>query len=895
MFNSNKIILSALLAAIGCSAYAADTPKTGNAVEARVGAMIDNMTLNEKINFTGVDDGHMIPTFDKFGIKGTTAYDSSMGVYVDSKIFGASYPSQSALAATWNVNRAKEFGLAIGYEARTAGGQQILTPTVNMYRTPFNGRAAESVCGEDPYLCSVMAPAIANGVQRQGIQAGAKHLIANEQEANRHNVNIIVSQKTLREAHLEPFESLAKNANIAAMMCGFNKVNGYYACENHNIITDIVKGEWGYKGFVMSDFNSIQDAFLGAWAGTDLDMPSGLKFTSDNLLPYVYSGELTQSVIKDKDRRLMRALVSYGFDKKINPETTLTHPEYGEQASLDIAREGIVLLKNADTSGSKQLLPLKKTAKIAVIGDYAKYAPSSPFGTAWSVPEDNYVTELSGLQQLASSSSKIHFIKAMALDPKTATYYVPGSCDNGVCTQGVKAEYFGNDELSGEPELTRTESGINFDWNEMTNTTSSETRDIDDFTVTDGSFSARYTALIKPTITGRHVIKVRASGPFTVKLNGKEIMESDGEPRASDEPNAIEKSVKTKVLKKGKTYKIVLEYERTTQSFQTTLGGLDGVQMSWASLVPPKSIKNYDAVVAIVGNNYETEGETLDKHFAIPDQQGFMLKKLTKANPNTIVVMHAGGGMKMLPWAKNAGAILHAWYSGQYGGQALAEILYGKVNPSGRLPITLDKKISQNPSYASYSDPDDYVGDDAKTEMTYKEGVLFGYRGYQKEHKKPLYPFGFGLSYTTFKFSNLSLSSNLITSGKEIAATFTVTNTGDKDGYEVAQLYVKPSDVASDEPIRALKGFKKVYLKAGQSKQVTLNLNNRAFADWVASTDSWDVTARNYTIQVGSSSQTLPLKKRVKALYPISLKTSTSNMLSTEMQSDVQVPLSAAY
>lgn len=890
----NKTLIGSLLLSTALGAQAADTPRTGNEVEAHVGALIDNMTLSEQINFTRVDDGHMIPPVAKFGIPGTTAYDSSMGLFVNNTIFGASFPAQSALAATWNVNRAKEFGLAIGYEGRMAGGQQVLTPTVNLYRTPFNGRAAESVCGEDPYLCSVMAPAIANGVQRQGIQAGAKHLLANEQEANRHNVNINVSEQAMRDIYLQPFESLAKNANIAAMMCGFNKVNGEFSCENHHILTDIIKGEWGYKGFIMSDFNSIQNAFEGAWAGTDMDMPSGLQFTTTKLMPYVQSGALDRSVIKDKDRRLMRALVSYGFDKAINQPQPLDHPEYGETAALDIAREGIVLLKNSDTEAGNPLLPLKKSAKIAVIGNYAQNAPSSPFGTAWNIPDDNYVTELNGLQQLAKSGDDITFIKSMALDPVHAVYYRPDSCHDGICTKGVKAEYFTNDKLQGDPSQVRYEDGINFDWVNGTNTTAEGAVNTG-LTVNNGAFSARYSAIIKPTVTGPHAIKVRASGPFKVILNGDKIMDSDGVPRADDEPNAVVKTVKTKRLKAGKDYSLVIEFERTSQRFQTNLGGLDGLQVSWASLVPPKSIEDYDAVVAVVGNNYETEGETADKHFEIPDQQGFMLKKLTKANPNTIVVMHAGGGMKMLPWAKNAGAILHAWYSGQYGGQALAEILYGKVNPSGKLPITLDRKIKLNPSYASYHDPDDYVGDNAKTEMTYSEGLLFGYRGYQKEHKKPLYPFGFGLSYTHFDYSDLKLSSNLITEGKELQATFTITNSGDRDGYETAELYVKPANVASDEPIRTLKGFKKVYLKAGESQQVTINLNNRAFSHYVQNTDTFDVTARRYVIQVGGSSDDLPLKQRVRAPYAISLHTNDSNMLSEEMQQKVQVPLSAAY
>jgi beta-glucosidase len=268
----------------------------------------------------------MIPSLLKWGIKGTVAYDSSMGVHVNNATFGAQYPSQSALAATWSINRAKEFGLAIAYETRISGGQQMLSPGVNLYRTPYNGRSAEYASGEDPFIGAVLAPAVVNGIQAQGIQASGKHYLANEQEANRQAVNVVVDERTLRELYLPGFESMVKNANVASIMCGFNKINGDYACENHHLITDVLKGEWGYQGTVISDFNAIHDAFKGAWAGTDIDMPSGLQFTEANLMPYVWSGQLSQNVIDDKVKRNLRAIVSYDFRKTSTPPRLWTTP-----------------------------------------------------------------------------------------------------------------------------------------------------------------------------------------------------------------------------------------------------------------------------------------------------------------------------------------------------------------------------------------------------------------------------------------------------------------------------------------------------------------------------------------------------------------------------------------
>jgi beta-glucosidase len=872
----------------------AATPMTGNEVEARVGAVLDNMNISEKINFTRVDDGHMIPRLPKWGMEGTIAYDSSMGVHVNNATFGAQYPAQSALAATWSINRAKEFGLAIGYETRISGGQQMLSPGVNLYRTPFGGRSAEYVSGEDPFLGAVMGPAIANGIQAQGIQAAGKHFLANEQEANRHYVNIKADERTLRELYLPGFESLVKNANVASIMCGYNKINGDYACENHHFLTEVLKGEWGYQGNVMSDFNSVQDAFKGAWAGTDIDMPSGLQFTEAKLLPYLWSGQLTQNVIDDKVKRNLRALVSYGFDKQLNKAQALDHPEYGQRAALNMARESIVLLRNEKTSAGKPLLPLARDAKIAVIGDLALQPPTSPFGTPNS-PPNTYVTELSGLQQLASKGANVEYLREMSLNPKASVWYQPSTGQNGISNTGVKAEYFSNTELAGSPAATRVEPGVNLSWTTNTNTTDSGVTAVSGFNTTPGAFSARFTSKIKPSISGEQVFKVRADGAFKLWVNDELVLENDGTQKSFDLINALVTSGKTARLQAGKEYTVKLEYRRLQGNFTPVLGGMAGVQMSWASLRPPKDLSKYDAVVIAAGTNFEYEGESNDHDYALPEYQSDLITYATKANPNTVVVLHSGGALDMQPWANKVGASLHAWFPGQQGGQALAEILYGKVNPSGKLPITIDKKIQDNPSYPSYSDPKQYLGDNALTEMNYSEGIYLGYRGYDKKHAKPLYPFGYGLSYTTFDYSNLKLSTNVMAPGSTIDVKFTVTNSGSQAGFEVAQLYVHPANPAVDRPEKELKGFTKVYLQPGESKTVSIPIDSRSLAYYVEKTDSWDVDAGKFKILVGPDSEDLPLDRTLITLFPEHLTTRDSNPLPSPLRKAVQVSTAQTY
>jgi beta-glucosidase len=875
-------------------ALAEVTPATGNAVEARVSSILDNMNQSEKINFTRVNDGHMIPSLIKWGIKGTVAYDSSMGVHVNNATFGAQYPSQSALAATWSINRAKEFGLAIGYETRISGGQQMLSPGVNLYRTPYGGRSAEYLSGEDPFLGAVLAPSVVNAIQAQGIQASGKHYLANEQEANRQAVNIKVDERTLRELYLPGFESMVKNANVASIMCGFNKINGDYACENHHLITEVLKGEWGFQGNVISDFNAVHDAFKGAWAGTDLDMPSGLQFTEANLMPYIWSGQLTQNVIDDKVKRNLRAVVSYDFQENQNSAQTLVHTEYGAKASLDAAREAIVLLRNENTSAGKPLLPLAKSATIAVIGDWANEVPASPFGTANS-PPNSYVTELSGLQQLASSSSKVTYLPELSLNPKASVWYQPSTGKNNVSNSGVKAEYFSNTSFSGDPAVSRVEPGVNLNWTTSTNETTAGTTSVSGFTPTTGAFSARFTAQIKPTVSGAQVFKIRADGPYKLWVNDQLVLQSDGVPYSGDVVNAMVTSGQTAALTAGKAYTVKLEYRRSQANFTPALGGLAGVQMSWAAMRAPQDLAKYDAVVVAVGNTYENEGEASDHGYDLPDQQADLISNLAKANPNTIVVMHGGGVLNMQPWAKKVGASLQAWFPGQQGGQALAEILYGKVNPSGKLPVTIDKSIEDNTSYASYPDPAAYRGDNALTEMTYSEGLYLGYRGYDKRNTKPLYPFGFGLSYTTFDYSDLKLSSNVLTPGATVNVKFTLTNSGAKAGYEVAQLYVQPVNPTVDRPEKELKGFTKVYLKPGESKTVSIPLDSRSLAYYVESTDSWNVDAGKYKIRVGTSSADLALSQTLTALYPEQLTTRDSNPLPAPLQKAVQVKTAQTY
>lgn len=869
-------------------------PLQGPEVEQRVEAILSQMTLSEKLSYINVDDGHMLRPLPQYGLPGTVSYDSSMGVHVESTMFGTQYPAMSALAATWNIERAKQYGLAIGFDTRAAGGQQLLSPGLNMYRTPFNGRSAEHVSGEDPFIGAVMGPAVTNAIERQGVWTGAKHYLANEQEANRHFLNVHVSERALREIYLPGFESLVKNASPAAIMCGFNKVNDDYACESHRLLADLLKGEWNFQGFVLSDFNSITDGLKAALAGTDLDMPSGLKMNEATLLPFIESGVLPVATIDDKVRRNLRAMVSYGFDQGLPAPSGIKDDPRSLRASLDVAREGIVLLRNETVEGGNALLPLSKTANIAVIGNIAEQAPPSPFGTAWSEVEDN-VTELQGIRR--GTTGTVTFLRSLSLNPMRAAWFTqdPTSSNPQAYVRGLRAEYFNNADWSGSPAITRIEPGVNWAFTSNTNTTSRGTTTVEGFTPAQGAFSARFIGKIRPTVTGRHVFKVRGDGSLRLWVNNRLIVDHDGTPLSTDLADPISQSGRTAVLQAGELYDVQLEYSRVSSFYIPVQGGLWGVQMSWAALAAPEDLASYDAVVVAAGINNEYEGEASDHGFGLPEFQDELIRNVVAANPRTLVVLHAGGTLDINAWSGRVPGLLHAWYPGAFAGTALAEIIFGDTNPSGKLPVTWDRDIQDNPSYASYPDPRPYQGPNALADMTYTEDIFMGYRGYDQAGKRPLFPFGHGLSYTTFQYSDIKVSPAVIVPGSDISVTFTVTNTGQVAGHEIAQLYVRPLAATVPRPLKELKGFGKVLLQPGEAREMTLTLNGRAFAYFDPITFNWIVDPGRYRILVGGASDDLTLRANVRALFRQELPTNTSNPLSTAMRAAVQVEAGAAY
>ncbi|MBV8351820.1 MAG: glycoside hydrolase family 3 C-terminal domain-containing protein, partial [Verrucomicrobia bacterium] len=475
------------------------------------------------------------------------------------------------------------------------------------------------------------------------------------------------------------------------------------------------------------------------------------------------------------------------------------------------------------------------------------------FGSSYVTPI-SFVSVLEGIQNEVSPGTTVDLISTNTLDPENAIWEFVNS--NGELQQGLQAEYFTSVDLSGTPAVTRVDNHLNFDW------------DINPIPVSQnqGGFSARWTSQVRPVISGDHVFKVRGDGGLRIIVNKQTLFDNFNSPTFPPVGYGPTPAYSVKIaLQAGQVYNVEIDYRRFSfangpgffDSFEQ--GGLTGVQASWASLEAPPNFVKYDAVVICAGISNEYEGEGEDRSFTLPEFQDELIENLSQVNHHTIVEFFGGGNFDSHRWINQVAALIETFYPGQNGGQALAEILFGDVNPSGKLPVTFEKKITDNPAYATFP-PAINTHPDA---IPYTEGIFVGYRGYEHNHIEPLFPFGFGLSYTTFSYSGIKVEPAIFNGTQPVKVSFVVTNTGKRAGAEVAELYVGQESPTISRPIKELKGFTKVFLQPGQSQTVTLELNQRSFAYFNTAIEKWDAVPGTYNILVGGSSQDTPLKGQV--------------------------------
>jgi len=796
----------------------------GESDDQRVDKLLSQMTLKEKLAYIGGVHAMSIRPIPRLGLPEIRMADGPLGVRQNKP--STRYPAGIALAASWNRDLAQVEGVSMGRDCRARGIHILLAPGANINRLPICGRNFEYISGEDPYLASQMVVPFIRGVQSQGVTATVKHFAVNNQEINRRNINVIVGERALREIYLPAFEAAVRVAKAGAVMDAYNKVNGAFCTENTYLNETVLKQEWGFDGVLMSDWGATHSALGPAKSGLDLEMPSGEWMNAKNLLPAIRSGEITVEQIDDKVRRILRLIVRMGFlDRpQLDPSIDENSPD-SSKAGLAIAEEGIVLLKN-----DRNTLPLDRAQikRIAVLGPDAH--PGVPAGWGSSYVNPFYaVSVLDGLMNNRGSQTTVDYFGVGVGNFGTSEFEHEDQAGHFV--EGLRGEYFPNLTLSGKPVIDRVDQRIDFDW------AGSESAH-------HGlplQFTVRWTGVVRSNSSSLHVFRARADSGVRVYLDDELIIDDWAD-------HAAHPDVATRYLEEGRRYRLRVEYKNSG-------GGGAIAQFGWASLAVPESIRGYDAVVVCVGFDNGNEGEGIDRTFELPDAQDDLINGIVDKNPRTIVILSSGGNVDMHRWLGKVPALLHAWYPGQEGGNAIAKILFGDIDPSGKLPVSFEANQSDNPAFKSY--PSDSTGENVR----YEEGIYVGYRGYDHLGIKPLFPFGFGLSYTNFQYSNLRVEPGDSADPCNARVSFDIRNTGQTAGAEIAELYVGAIQPKVERPLKELKGFTKVLLQPGESKRVALSLDQRSFAYFDSDTLRWKTDPGTYEISVGGSSDDLPLRQ----------------------------------
>jgi len=822
-----RFVLITLVLCLATAAHAQQ--QTSADIDQRVEKILGQMTLEEKIDYIGGTKDFYVRAIPRLGVPELKMSDGPLGI----RNFGPStaYPAGIAMAATWDVDLAKQVGTMMGKDSRARGIHFLLGPGMNIYRAPMCGRNFEYF-GEDPFLASRMAVANIIGIQSQGVIATAKHYMGNNQEWNRHHISSDIDERTMREIYLPAFEASVKEAKVGAFMDAYNLVNGVHMTQHGSLNTDVLRKEWGFDGIMMSDWDSTYDGVAAANGGLDLEMPSGKFMNRETLIAAVIAGTVKTEVIDEKVRRILRTAMAFGFFDRdqIDGTIPLTNPE-STKASLQAAREGIVLLKNDG------VLPLdaKKLKRVAVIGPNADMAIWGGGGSSRVEPYSG-VTILSGIRTAAGAGVDVAFSPGLQLtrDIFEGTEF---SAADGM-SKGLTAEYFNNTELKGEPVLVRTDGRVAFDWKRGSYDSGSP----------EDNFSVRWTGYYTAPHNGTFGIYVAGDDGFRLYVDDKPVIDQwvyQGETLLT----------KTIELEGGRKYKVRLEYFEGTGDSKIGFGISDGLGNSELQNAKEVAAKA-DAVILTIGFNATSEGEGADRPFELSHAQQALVKEVMSANKNVIAVISAGGNIDMADWLGGTRALLHTWYAGEQVGTALAEVLFGVTNPSGKLPVSFERAWKDNPTSDSYYDPD---GD---KRVQYKEGIFLGYRHYDRSTVKPLFPFGYGLSYTKYKYSKLKIGRPA--KDGTVKVTYKVANVGSREGAEVSQVYVSEKQATVPRPVKELKGFARTPLKPGESKKVSVTLDRRAFAYYDTETKQWTVNPGEFEVLVGSSSQQIEAKGTVK-------------------------------
>ncbi|KAJ5795033.1 hypothetical protein N7457_001632 [Penicillium paradoxum] len=802
---------------------------------------IEELTLGEKVALTaGQDFWHTvsIPRLNIPALRMSDGPNGIRGTRFFNGIPAACFPCATALGATWDTELLSQVGSLMGDEAIAKGTHVVLGPTINTQRSPLGGRGFESF-SEDGVLSGTLAGYLSKAMQEKGVAATLKHFVCNDQEHERLAVNSILTNRALREIYLMPFHLAMRICRTQCVMTAYNKINGTHVSENKAIIDDILRKEWGWEGVVMSDWfgtYSVSDAVI---AGLDIEMPGKTRWRGEALAHAVNSNKVAQYVLDERVRNILN-LVNWveplGIPEGAS-EISLNRPE--DQALMRrAAAESIVLMKNEDG-----ILPFKKDGSLLVIGPNAKIAAYSGGGSASLAPYYT-VTPFDGVS--AKSEGEVKFSQG-AYSHKELPLLGPlmKTADG---KPGFTFKVYNEHPESGEErevidELHLVDSlGFLMDYVNPKIKTNTYYVDME------GSFT--------PEESGVYDFGVTVVGTGRLLIDGEVVVDNTKNQKQGSSffGNATIEELGTKELTAGQTYQVLFQFGSAPTSDLDTRGivafGPGGFRFGASRQVSQEELianaveqaKTADQVVIFAGLTleWETEGHDRDT-MDLPPGSDELISRVLEANPNAVVVIQSGTPVTM-PWADNAKALVQAWFGGNELGNGIADVLYGDVNPSGKLPLTFPRRLQDNPSYLNFRSE--------RGRVLYGEDIYVGYRYFEKSDVAPAFAFGHGLSYTSFSRADLSIETvpeqaKYAESGEPITASVTVSNTGSVAGAEIVQLWVLPPKTDVGRPVRELKAFQKVFLQPGETQTVQLVVEKKLATSW------WDEEREQWISEKG--------------------------------------------
>ena len=832
-----------------------DTNQFSNqTLEKKVAAILDHMTLEEKVAMCAGAGGMDFKGVPRPGIPNMVCDDGPRGPHGG---FTTAFPVGVAFGAAWNPELSEQAAEVMGLESRALGVNMLLGPGLNIQRDPLGGRFFEYYT-EDPCLNSRLAVAFVRGVQSKNVAACLKHFVCNNREDNRNEYMSMVDERTLNEIYFPAFKAGVQEGGAWAVMTAANGLNGDYCSDSKYLLNDTLKQKWGFDGMVLTDWLGTRSTGKAAFAGLDVAMPysDDSKFGRP-LLNAVKNGKIPVAIVDDKARRVLRTMARVGLLDGVSPTSggMLDTPDHYEM-SRRVAEESLVLLKNKN-----QTLPLDAASihKIVVVGPNAdrRFCLPGLGGSSW-VSSAYEVTPLGGVRKAVGTNAEVQYFSS---DDLGNFEVIPTSVmqeQNG--RKGFLAKYYNSGD--SKPAVERIEPELNFLW---------EMRSPDPERVRREQFRAQFTGSIIPPVTGTYTLRVTSgAGSAWVFVNRE-----DGAPLTFNNTEQGFPSATARVqMQAGKPFFIRVEYSKSEG---------DGLcRLEWK--LPTNEKKNFklmaaaheaDAVLVFAGIDHSLDTEGRDRmNMKFPDSQQSLIQQLAAANPRTIVTLINGSPLELGGWIDKVPAVLEAWYPGMEGGTAIANILFGRVDPSGKLPFTWPKRIKDSPAHVEGSRNNEGVdfyewwarktfsgghaaGLQNMDHVDYKEGVFVGYRYFDTKNVEPQFPFGYGLSYTTFDYNKLKLTQK----HGVVSATVAVTNTGKVAGAETVQLYVREMKPVIERPIHELKAFQKIRLMPDETKEVAFNLGREAFSYFSPDSHRWNLEPGRFEIQIGESSRDIRLRK----------------------------------